>query len=263
MEKIDPVTFVATPVTSSGALHSEIQGAVYVGGGEFVATDLIFQASTSAFKITSGGFATLLGLTPYQVRGLAYADPILPVELASFVSSVNGRNVELNWATTSETNNSGFDIERSSVSGSWTKVANVAGNGTTTSANSYSYTDRNLASGNYNYRLKQIDFNGNFEYFNLSGEVNVGIPSKFDLSQNYPNPFNPSTSISFDLPVDGKVSLKIFDMSGKEMMTLVNEVKTAGYYSVSFNGSNLSSGAYFYRINAGDFTATKKMTLIK
>ncbi|HMR41871.1 MAG TPA: T9SS type A sorting domain-containing protein [Ignavibacteria bacterium] len=210
----------------------------------------------------SGNILTVTGLTDFSDFALA-GQEALPVELASFVSTINGRNVELNWATASETNNSGFDIERSSANGSWTKIANVSGNGTSTIAHSYSYTDRNLASGTYSYRLKQIDFNGNFEYFSLNNEVNIGVPTNFDLSQNYPNPFNPSTKINYALPVDGKVSIKIFDMSGKEVMTLVNETKTAGYYSVSFNGSNLSSGIYFYSINAGSFVSTKKMTLIK
>jgi hypothetical protein len=209
--------------------------------------------------VTAGGplFGSPMALAFGPLQGA------LPVELASFTATSKGNNVDLLWSTTAETNNQGFDIERSSVSGSWTKVANVAGNGTTTTSHSYSYTDRNLASGNYNYRLKQIDFNGNFEYFNLSNEVNVGTPTKFDLSQNYPNPFNPSTSINFDLPVDGKVSLKIYDMSGKEVMTLVNEVRTAGYHSVSFNASSLSSGVYFYTLSADNFTATKKMMLLK
>ena len=206
---------------------------------------------------------TVTGLTTMGKFIITDANSALPIELASFVSSVSGRNVDLKWATSEETNNSGFDIERSSVNGSWSKIGNVTGNGTTSSGHSYSYTDRNVASGNYNYRLKQIDFNGHFEYFNLTGEVNVGIPTKFELSQNYPNPFNPSTKINFDLPTDGKVSLKIFDMSGKEIMTLVNEVKTAGYYSVSFNASSLSSGVYFYRLTADNFTSTKKMMLVK
>ena len=187
----------------------------------------------------------------------------LPVELSSFSSAVSSNNVTLNWSTVSENNNSGFDVERSSANNTWSKVGNVSGNGTTTNGNSYAFTDRNLAAGNYNYRLKQIDFNGNFEYFNLSNEVIIGIPSKFELSQNYPNPFNPSTKISFALPNDGNVSLKIYDMSGKEAMTLVNEVKTAGYYSVSFNASSLSSGIYFYTLSADNFTATKKMMLVK
>ena len=188
---------------------------------------------------------------------------VLPVELSSFTSVINKRDVTLNWATSTETNNSGFEIERSVLNGSWSKIGNVAGNGTTNSASSYSFTDRNLASGNYSYRLKQIDFNGNFEYFNLNNEVNIGIPAQFELSQNYPNPFNPSTSINFDLPTDGKVSIRLFDMSGKEVAVLVNEVKTAGYYSVNFNASSLSSGVYFYNITADNFTATKKMMLVK
>ncbi|MBK8983607.1 MAG: T9SS type A sorting domain-containing protein [Ignavibacteria bacterium] len=263
METIDPVTFAATLIPPSGMPHSEVQGAVYTGAGSFVVTDLVFMGPTMSFTITSGGFATLIGPTPFQSRGLAYIDPLLPVELSSFVSTISGSSVTLNWATASETNNSGFDIERSSVNGTWSKIGNVSGNGTSAVGHNYTYTDKNLSSGIYNYRLKQIDFNGNFEYFNLSNEVNIGIPVKYDLSQNYPNPFNPSTSINYDLPVDGNVSLKIFDMSGKELMTLVNEVKTAGYYSVNFNASDLSSGVYFYTITADNFTATKKMMLLK
>jgi len=207
-------------------------------------------------------------LTPSAILDGIYAqdswnNAVLPVELASFTSIVNKRDVTLNWATSSETNNSGFEIERSVLNGSWSKIGNVAGKGTTLNGHSYSFTDRNLASGNYSYRLKQLDFNGNFEYFNLNNEVNIGIPAKFDLSQNYPNPFNPSTTINFDLPTDGKVSVKLFDMSGKEVAVLVNEVKTAGYYSVNFNASSLSSGVYFYNITADNFTATKKMMLVK
>ncbi|MEZ4824605.1 MAG: T9SS type A sorting domain-containing protein, partial [Ignavibacteria bacterium] len=194
-------------------------------------------------------------------------DQILPVELSSFVSSVSGNDITLNWTTTSELNNSGFDIERSDVSGqtsnAWTKVGNVQGNGTSSTGSNYSYIDRNLASGNYNYRLKQIDFNGNFEYFNLSNEVNVGVPSNYSLSQNYPNPFNPTTNLEFGISELGFVSLKVFDVSGKEVMTLVNEQKTPGYYKINFNGANLSSGIYFYTIKAGDFTYTKRMILLK
>ncbi len=192
-----------------------------------------------------------------------YDSIALPVELSSLTSQVTGRDVTLNWTTSSELNNSGFDIERSVNSNEWIKVGNVAGNGTTTSPVNYSFTDRNLETGRYSYRLKQIDFNGNFEYFNLSNQVSVGIPDKFSLSQNYPNPFNPSTTISFDIPVDSKVRISLFDMSGREVANIVNEFKTAGYYTVNFNGSNLASGAYFYRIDAGNFVDTKKMLLVK
>ncbi len=192
-----------------------------------------------------------------------YDSIALPVELASFTSSVTGRDVKLNWVTATELNNSGFDIERSSAPGQWSKIGNVTGNGTTNSSVEYSYTDKNLASGKYSYRLKQVDYNGNFEYFNLSNEVSVGVPDKFNLSQNYPNPFNPSTTISFDIPVDSKVMISLFDMSGREVANIVNEFKTAGYYTVNFNGSSLASGAYFYRIDAGNFVDTKKMLLVK
>ena len=129
--------------------------------------------------------------------------------------------------------------------------------------NNYSYKDRNLSTGNYSYRLKQIDFNGNFEYFNLQNEVNIGIPSEFSLSQNYPNPFNPGTSIDFDLPVDSKTSINIFDLSGREVAKVINEFKTAGYYTVNFNASGLTSGVYFYRLTADNFSTTRKMLLVK
>ncbi|MBK8550298.1 MAG: T9SS type A sorting domain-containing protein [Ignavibacteria bacterium] len=192
---------------------------------------------------------------------------VLPVELASFAANVNKNNVVLNWTTTTETNNQGFDIERSLVgSNEWTKAGNVSGNGTTNEAKSYSFAER-LTTGHYNYRLKQIDFNGGVNYHNLSNEVVVGVPSVYALSQNYPNPFNPTTKIDFELPYDGKVSVLLYDISGREVAKLVNEVKTAGYYSVQFNGANLASGMYFYRINAEgnsqNFVSTKKMVLIK
>ena len=262
MEKINASTFVATSITQTGTTHGEIFGAVYKGGGVFDVTDI----SSRALSITSAGVVSLIasGL-PDDVRGLGFVDPLLPVELTSFTSSINGRNVILNWITSEEINNSGFDIERSTdqISNEWIRVGSIKGNGTSVLSHEYSFTDRNLASGNYNYRLKQIDYNGNFEYFNLNNEVNIGIPARFELSQNYPNPFNPTTSINYSLPVDGKVSIRLFDMSGKEVSVLVNEVKSAGYYSVNFNAASLSSGVYFYSIEANNFTATKKMLLLK
>ncbi len=206
----------------------------------------------------------LRSATAPTIGAYEYTEQTLPVELASFISNVTGRDVILNWTTSSELNNAGFDVERRIVNtNEWIKVGNVAGNGTVSTPQDYSFTDRGLEAGKYNYRLKQIDFNGNFEYYNLSSEVNVGIPTKFALSQNYPNPFNPSTKINFDVPSDGLVSLKIFDMSGKEVASLVNEVKTAGYYTLQFNAANLPSGVYLYTLSANNFTSTKKMTLLK
>ena len=211
---------------------------------------------------------TVTGLNSFSTFILGDNDAPLPVNLSSFSSSVNNRDVKLTWKTQSEMNNTGFDVERSSsVLNQWVKAGYVAGKGNSNSPVNYSFEDKKLDAGKYNYRLKQIDNNGNFEFFNLSNVVEVGIPTKFDLSQNYPNPFNPTTKIDFSLPLDSKVSIKLYDISGREVKTLVNDSRTAGYYTVQFNASDLSSGTYFYRImtksSASDFIMTKKMILVK
>jgi hypothetical protein len=195
----------------------------------------------------------------------------LPVELSSFTSNISGRNIKLSWITASEQNNSGFEVQRA-VFGSeylvFSKMAFVSGNGTTNTPSSYTFEDKNLQTGKYSYRLKQIDNNGNFEFHNLNGTIEVGIPNKFDLSQNYPNPFNPTTKINFDLPADSKVTLVIYDVTGRQVAKLLNnELRTAGYYTMDFNGSSMASGIYFYRFiaeSAGKQTIiSKKMTLLK
>lgn len=190
-----------------------------------------------------------------------------PVEISSFVSNVLKNDVSLNWTTSSETNNARFEIERTAVTNGqhsgWSKVGTVEGFGTSSVPKSYSFSDRGLSSGTYNYRLKQLDLNGHFEYHNLNNEVNIGTPVRFDLSQNYPNPFNPSTQINFEVPKEGNVNISIYDNSGKLVSTLTDGFKAAGYYSVIFNASNLSSGVYFYRLESPNFSQVKKMTLIK
>lgn len=197
----------------------------------------------------------------------SWDDGVLPVELSAFTSTVGNRDVTLNWTTQTEINNSGFEIERA-INGVWTSTGYVTGHGNSTVSHNYTFTDKNLNIGRYNYRLRQIDYNGSFEYHMLNNEVIIGVPSTYAISQNYPNPFNPSTNINYDLPFDGKVSIKVFDISGKEVASLVNDVKTAGYYTLNFNASNLSNGVYFYKITANadngqNFVSTKKMTLIK
>jgi hypothetical protein len=191
----------------------------------------------------------------------------MPVELSSFTANVISRDVKLNWTTATETNNAGFEIQKYTQNDNWTKVGYISGYGTKTTPTSYTFEDKKLNTGKYNYRLKQTDYNGNFEYFNLTGEIEIGVPNKFDISQNYPNPFNPTTKIDFNLPYDSKVSMKLYDISGREVMALVNETKAAGYYTVQMNGNNLSSGMYFYRIvaegNGQNFISTKKLILIK
>jgi photosystem II stability/assembly factor-like uncharacterized protein len=194
---------------------------------------------------------------------------IIPVELTSFTASVIGNAVELNWSTASEINNQGFEIEKQVLSseyvaGRWERIGFVEGNGTTPETNYYSFTDIDVSSGKYFYRLKQLDYDGSYEYSEIL-EVKVGnTPEQFALEQNYPNPFNPSTIIIYHLPSENKVSLKLYNALGKEIATLVNETKKAGVHQVEFkNTSELSSGVYFYTINAGTFTDTKKLILIK
>jgi hypothetical protein len=194
----------------------------------------------------------------------------LPVMLSSFSFSVNKNNAALSWITEAELNNSGFDIERrvtlSGVEG-WQKIAFSPGNGTSNTSNSYIYTDKKLQTGSYKYRLKQIDYNGNFEYFELESDVVIAPPNIFSLGQNYPNPSNPKSKIDYEIPVDGKVTIRLYDILGKEAVSIVNETKQAGYYSAEFDGTNLSSGVYFYRIivegSAQKFSKTLKMILIK
>jgi len=169
--------------------------------------------------------------------------------------------VRLSWTTASELNNSGFEVQRSTNQTNWATLGFVRGAGTTTEAQSYSFVDAS-ASGRVFYRLKQVDFDGQFEYSNII-EVNAGVPKTFALEQNYPNPFNPSTAISYQLPVASTVSLKVFDMLGKEVATLVNARQDAGSYTVNFNANTLSSGVYFYRLQAGNFVQTRKMMLVK
>lgn len=190
----------------------------------------------------------------------------VPVELTSFAAVVNADDVTLNWSTATETNNQGFQVERSN-GGAYEIVGYVAGHGTTTEIQNYSYTDQNVKAGTYMYRLKQVDYDGSYEYSEVVS-VDVVGPKEFILNQNYPNPFNPATKISFSLAVESKVALKIFDVLGQEVLTLVNNNFTAGSHEVEFDASNLNSGVYFYRIEADGvdgqkFSSVKKMILSK
>lgn len=144
----------------------------------------------------------------------------------------------------------------------WKKIGFVEGNGTTTETTSYSFTDTGLATGKYYYRLKQVDFDGSYEYSNTIS-IEVKPPTQFKLNQNYPNPFNPTTKISYALKDAGLVELKLYDILGNEVAVIVNENQSAGIYEVSFNAGNLPSGIYFYRLTSGNFMDTKKLILLK
>lgn len=209
--------------------------------------------------------------SPYGNEATAYVPAIVPVELLSFSSFVDDDNVTLSWTTATETNNSGFSVERrqvlsqqSSVSNEqWSSISFINGNGTTTETKSYSYKDENLSAGKYQYRLKQIDFDGTFEYSNII-EAEILPPAIFSLEQNYPNPFNPSTSIQYTLASKQFVTLKIFNSLGEEVETLVNEYQEAGVHSKLYIlNSTLPSGIYLYQLKAGEFVQTRKMILLK
>ncbi|MCX6163082.1 MAG: T9SS type A sorting domain-containing protein [Ignavibacteriae bacterium] len=234
------------------------------------ANSYVFSVFCSGDDVYAGGqFSTMGG--NLQTSLALFTDRPLPVTLTSFIHSVNGRDVNLKWVTDNEINNAGFEILRA-VAGSeylvFSRVGYVKGRGTTNTPITYTFTDSKLSPGKYSYRLKQIDNNGNFEYHNLKVTVEIGIPAKFSLSQNYPNPFNPTTKIDFSIPFESKVSLNIYDITGRNVMTIINkEFRSAGYYSADINAGSLGSGIYFYRFiaesNNNQTVMTKKMMHVK
>jgi hypothetical protein len=208
-----------------------------------------------------------LGLACFQVSN---NDNPLPIQLQSFKGVAKVNNVLLDWITGKEYNNAGFQVEgmkADSYSTNWEAKGFVQGMGNTNEPTVYKFEDRNKNHGVYLYRLKQIDLNGNFNYYYLNSSISVGVPEKFELTQNYPNPFNPVTKITFAIPNDSRVTLKIYDITGREVKTLINsEVMTADWYTREFSSSGLASGVYFYRLTAdgiNKYTAVKKMMLIK
>jgi len=187
---------------------------------------------------------------------------MVPVELTSFTASASGKEVTLSWSTATELNNQGFEVQRKFGSNDFVTVGSIKGHGTTTSPNHYSFFDKLIDGGKYFYRLKQIDFNGTFEYSNEI-EVEVRLLDKFSLEQNYPNPFNPITTIGYVLQEKSNAKLTLLNALGEEIAVIVNEEQDKGYHKVEFNGSNLPSGVYFYRIQAGNFIETKKLILLR
>lgn len=200
----------------------------------------------------------------FGIMRLAGDDGTLPVELASFSGYESNGKVMLNWETKTETNNYGWEIENresGELNGEWKKMGFVSGKGTTMEKQNYSYSVFNLLGSKAEFRLKQIDVDGKFTYSNvLSIELK---PVEFSLSQNYPNPFNPTTTIRYALASSAPVELTIYNVLGQKVKTLVSEVQSTGFYSVNLDGNSLTSGTYFYVLNAGTFHSVKKLTMMK
>jgi len=199
--------------------------------------------------------------------GIGYSNiGTLPVELTSFTAKQCVTGIELLWATATEVSNYGFEIERAYLllpndKTIWEKIGFISGHGNSNSPNNYSFIDNKPLSGKSQYRLKQINKDGAFKYTKIIEVVSVIL--KYDLAQNFPNPFNPSTLITYSIPTSSNVILKIYNVLGKLITTLVNENQEAGSYKVNFDAGVLSNGIYFYKIQAGNYTAVKKMLLLK
>ena len=267
--------------TKSSVWPSIGNKSIYLTDGSADSVQVFIAAATGIFNETEPTWpVNLVGLgsqygtdtTGYEIIPRYINDfmPVgnVPVELTSFSAQVSKGTAILSWKTATEINNSGFEVERSLDGKSFVKVGFISGHGTTAKVNTYSYSDELQNAGEFYYRLKQIDFNGSYKYSEVVQATSIA-PKSFSLSQNYPNPFNPSTVINYDLPVASKVLLKVYDILGNEVSTLVNKEEAAGSYKIVFNtmsSSNhkqLSSGVYFYKIEAGNFSAIKKMMLIK
>jgi len=253
-----------SPVYGTVAMTACASGYVYksTDGGRNWELEPRFSISTmSDVWMTDAANAWFVGNSGLILK---YYEPgNIPVELLSFNASVIDDGVNLIWTTATETNNFGFEVERKVASSDWGKVGFVNGKGTTTNISSYSFRDESIVPGKYFYRLKQIDYDGSYSY---SKEIEVDLsklPVEFALSQNYPNPFNPATIINYQLAENSFVTLKIYDVLGNEVVTLVNEPQPAGVFTVQFDGSTLASGMYIYKLMTENFTTSKKMMLLK
>ncbi len=203
------------------------------------------------------------GLGCYRTTGS------IPVELLSLSATADGNDVIIKWSTATEANSQEFQVERKNVDqDNWSFVGKVNSAGTSTDIKSYSFTDRNLNSGKYSYRLRMIDLDGTFNY-SSEIEVEVGVPQLFNLSQNYPNPFNPSTTVKFALPFESKVTVQVFAVTGELVETIYNGQLGVGYHQFDWNASRFATGMYIYRMSAQSlvndktFNSVKKMMLLK
>jgi hypothetical protein len=227
----------------------------------------------TAISIPSAGYQVVSvdSMTQYAAQSGGFykldAPWFVPVELTNYTASLINKDIILNWTTATEINNKGFEIEQSFDKLNFNTIGFVPGFGTTTESKSYSFKISGAPSGAQYYRLKQIDLDGTFKHYN-SIEVDVPVIKEFALYQNHPNPFNPSTTISYSLPVESNVSIKLFNILGQQVATITNSDFQAGNQKIEFNAQDLSSGTYIYTLEARgtdgrNFISTKKMILLK
>jgi hypothetical protein len=202
------------------------------------------------------------------IKALTLDESSIPVELTSFTAINHGTKIVLEWQTATETNNHQFEIYRRSImsdeTSDWMLIGFREGNGTTTEPQIYKFEDKisGISADALEYRLKQIDFNGNSSYSEIVTVDNLA-PNGFVLEQNYPNPFNPSTVIKYSIAEKQFVTLKVYGVLGNEVTILVNEEKSTGTYEVEFNANYLSAGVYYYTLFTDNLVQTKKMILLK
>jgi len=227
----------------------------------------------TAITIPSAGYQVVSvdSMTQYAAQSSGFykldAPWFVPVELTNYSASLINRDIILNWTTATELNNKGFEIEQSFDNQNFITIGFVPGFGTTTESKAYSFKISDAATGAQYYRLKQIDFDGTYILYN-SVEVDGPVIREFALYQNHPNPFNPSTTISFSIPVESNVSIKLFNILGQQVASIASSDFQAGYHKIDFNAENISSGTYIYTFEARgvdgkNFTSTKKMLLLK
>jgi hypothetical protein len=209
-------------------------------------------------------YVELSGINSFGYWTIADVNYPIPVELTSFSASTDDYAVILKWTTATENQNKGWEIERKlKTEKTWDRISFVDGQGTTTKPSSYQFRDDQVLEGLYQYRLKQLDYNGEYSYSDVV-EIEINnMPSAFTLHQNYPNPFNPETVIRFELPEDSFINLSVYNVIGEHITTLVSGKMEKGRYSQSFNASDLPTGIYVYRLATEQSVITRKMILVK
>ena len=225
--------------------------------------DVIFVPNAASFTLTSVTDANNCNTTgsPLQTLNVLSVDcSSLPVTLLNLSASPAVNKVTVRWTTSSEINNLGFEVMRSTDGNTWTKLGFVRGAGNSNSTRTYSYPDNNLEPRKYFYKLKQIDIDQRYKYSSIVTATLSG-KADFSLEQNFPNPFTTQTTIQYTVPKRETVNISLFDMNGRVLKTLVNGSKEAGSHVINLSIGTLPKGIYYYKMQAGDFTDVKKLTI--